>query len=114
MSDEDAWDVIARAPLAQLVVVAGDSPIATPVPLLRRGDGLVGHLARGNDVWQHTGPALAIFNGPDAPVSPRWYEDKITTGRVVPTWNYVTVQVRGRLVVHQDPAWLRDVVGKAL
>ena len=27
-------------------------------------------------------------------------------GRVVPTWNYVTIHAYGRLVIHDDPAWL--------
>src|SRR6266705_1485947 len=31
-------------------------------------------------------------------------------GRVVPTWNYVTAHVYGQLVVHDDPAWVEDVV----
>jgi transcriptional regulator len=29
---------------------------------------------------------------------------------VVPTWNYVTAHVYGRLVVHDDPAWLDSLV----
>jgi transcriptional regulator len=43
-------------------------------------------------------------------VSPAWYESKREHGRVVPTWNYVTAHVYGRLVVHDDPAWVEDVV----
>src|SRR6201999_3369547 len=31
-------------------------------------------------------------------------------GRVVPTWNYVTAHVYGRLVVHDDPVWVEDIV----
>jgi transcriptional regulator len=43
-------------------------------------------------------------------VSPSWYAAKAEHGRVVPTWNYVTAHVYGRLVVHDDPAWVEDVV----
>jgi transcriptional regulator len=43
-------------------------------------------------------------------VSPGFYPSKAEHGRVVPTWNYVTVHVHGRLVVHDDPAWVEDVV----
>ena len=25
---------------------------------------------------------------------------------MVPTWNYITVHVHGRLVIHDDPAWV--------
>ena len=104
--------VVDVRPLAHLVVVDGDgAPVATPVPLIRRGDSLVGHLARPNPVLGHAGPALAIFGGDDAYVSPGWYPGKAIDGKVVPTWNYTTVHVAGRLVVHDDAAWTRQVVG---
>lgn len=77
---------------------------------------LRGHLARPNEQWNDahaSGPgpgAIAIFHGPDAYVSPAWYEEKVRTGRVVPTWNYVVVVAHGTLVVHDEPAWLIDHV----
>ncbi len=43
-------------------------------------------------------------------MSPSWYAAKAEHGRVVPTWNYVTAHVYGRLLVHDDPAWVEDVV----
>lgn len=110
-ADDAAWVLVAAHPLAQLVVVDDDgAPVATPVPLLRRGDALVGHVARGNPVWRHPGAALAIFTGADAYVSPRWYTNKAVDGRVVPTWNYSTVHIAGTLRVHDDAAWVLDVV----
>src|SRR6185369_13336624 len=45
-------------------------------------------------------------------ISPGWYPTKAETGKVVPTWNYVTVQARGHLQVHDDPQWLRALVGE--
>ena len=51
-----------------------------------------------------------IVRGPDAYVSPGWYPSKAEHGRVVPTWNYLTAHVHGRLVVHDDPAWVEAVV----
>ncbi len=109
--DDEAWALVAAHPLAHLVVVGEQgTPVATPVPLLRRGDALVGHLARGNTIWQHTGPALAIFTGPDAYISPRWYTNKPVDGKVVPTWNYSTVHVAGTLIAHDDQAWTLDLV----
>ncbi|RDI65369.1 putative FMN-binding protein [Nocardia pseudobrasiliensis] len=57
------------------------------------------------------GEAMVIVRGPDAYVSPGWYPSKGEHGRVVPTWNYVTAHVYGRLTVHDDPAWVeRNVV----
>ncbi|HEY0936752.1 MAG TPA: FMN-binding negative transcriptional regulator [Trebonia sp.] len=73
---------------------------------------LHGHLARNNPQWKlgSAGEALVIVRGPDAYISPGWYAAKAEHGRVVPTWNYVTAQVYGRLVVHDDPAWTEDLV----
>ena len=42
--------------------------------------------------------ALIIVDGPIAYVSPSLYPTKAETGRVVPTLNYVSVQIRGRLM----------------
>ena len=50
------------------------------------------------------------MRGPDGYVSPSWYPSKAEHGRVVPTWNYLTAQVYGRLVVHEDAEWLRALV----
>lgn len=49
---------------------------------------------------------MAIVRGPDAYITPSWYAAKREHGRVVPTWNYVTIHAYGRLVIHRDPAWL--------
>ena len=70
---------------------------------------LRGHLARGNPQWREMGAgaiALALFHGPDAYVSPAWYPEKRRTGKVVPTWNYITVQAHGTLTLHHEPEWL--------
>jgi transcriptional regulator len=84
---------------------------------------LRGHLARGNPQWREiesaidadaggAGEALAIFDGPDAYVSPAWYEEKRLTGKVVPTWNYITVQAHGTITTIHDPDWLIPHVGR--
>jgi transcriptional regulator len=74
---------------------------------------LRGHLARGNPQWREMGAgaiALALFNGPDAYVSPAWYPEERRTGKVVPTWNYVTVQAQGTVTLHEEPDWLEPHV----
>jgi transcriptional regulator len=61
---------------------------------------LAGHLSRGNGQWRRADagvPALAIFLGPEAYVSPSWSATKRQTGKVVPTWNYVAVHAYGEL-----------------
>jgi transcriptional regulator len=101
---------------ATLVTVGPDGLRASILPLLFDPDEgalgtLRGHLARPNpqvrDVAAGLGAeALVIFNGPEAYVSPAWYEEKRRTGKVVPTWNYVTVLAHGSLVAHPEPEWL--------
>jgi transcriptional regulator len=81
---------------------------ANHLPILLDGNVLRGHVARANPVWkQAEGPALAIFLGPHAYVSPSWYPSKAETGKAVPTWNYITVHARGRIAWRQEPDWLR-------
>ena len=74
---------------------------------------LRGHVARANPVWKEartTREALVIFLGPDAYVTPSWYATKAATGKVVPTWNYLTVHARGRLEFFDDAARLHRLV----
>jgi transcriptional regulator len=81
---------------------------ANHLPILLDGNVLRGHVARANPVWkQAEGPALAIFLGPHAYVSPSWYPSKAETGKAVPTWNYITVHARGRIAWRHEPDWLR-------
>ena len=112
LDDDSARALIAEHPLAQLVVATPTGLQATPVPLIVRGDTLVGHFARPNELWQHPGPALAIFTGVDGYVSPNWYPSKHEHGKAVPTWNYETVHVRGTLVVHDDHDWKLAVLAQ--
>jgi transcriptional regulator len=74
---------------------------------------LLGHIAIANTQWQTAAPgaeALAIVSGPQAYISPSWYEAKARHGRVVPTWNYEVVHLTGRVTFHQDSEWLRALV----
>jgi transcriptional regulator len=87
--------------------------LATLVPFVFDPDvgehgALQGHLARNNTQCSEpaVGESLAIIQGADAYVSPSWYASKAEHGRVVPTWNYSTAHVYGRLVIHDDPAWI--------
>jgi len=81
-------------------------------PMVGERGALLGHVARNNDQWRRppVGDALVIVRGPDAYITPSWYAAKTEHGRVVPTWNYVTAHVYGRLVVHDDPSWVRALV----
>lgn len=112
-------DLIRQYPLATLVTLSGDGLNANHIPLhLCSDDGsaygcLRGHVARANPLW-HAGEAseelLAIFQAPNAYISPSWYASKRETGRVVPTWNYAAVHAYGRLRAVDDPVWIREQI----
>lgn len=114
MAPDDVRPFVEAVATAQLITVGADGlPDATFLPVLWEGDRLVGHVARANPHWRRIvtdSPALAIVTGADAYVSPRWYAAKAEHGKVVPTWNYSAVHLRGRILVHDDPDWVRALV----
>ncbi|HEX3801766.1 MAG TPA: FMN-binding negative transcriptional regulator [Solirubrobacteraceae bacterium] len=102
---------------ADLITPTSSGLYATFLPLIHqpatgRFGSLLGHVARKNDHWrlETVGESLVIAHGPDAYISPGWYESKREHGRVVPTWNYVTANIYGELVIHDDVAWLERLV----
>jgi transcriptional regulator len=113
-TDEDVAQLLANHGAADLVTVTDTGLTATLLPFVHDIDAgsLLGHVARNNDQWSRPAldEALVIVRGPDAYVSPAWYAAKAEHGRVVPTWNYVTAHVYGRLVVHDDPQWVEALV----
>ncbi len=112
--------LIAEYPLGALVTLNDRGLDANHVPFLidpRAGEHgmLIGHVARNNAVWHdYDGDreALVIFQGPSAYISPNWYPTKQDHHEVVPTYNYAVVHVHGPIVIHEDPKWLRGIVGK--
>lgn len=106
--------MVAAFGAAELVTVGEDGyPLATLLPLIWEGDRVVLHMARANEHWRAItpdSPALLVCGGPQAYVSPSWYASKREHGRVVPTWNYSSVHLSGRVRVYDDPAWLLDAV----
>ena len=88
---------------------------ASHLPVLYHRDGdrirIEGHWAKPNPQAKHAGDALLIVHGPHAYVSPGWYPDKKSAGRV-PTWNYAVAHLRGRLDIFDDEASLGDLVAR--
>jgi transcriptional regulator len=71
------------------------------------------HLARANPQLQELAAVdecLVVFQGPQTYVSPSLYPTKQETGKVVPTWNYITVHAWGRPRVMDDDAWIASQV----
>ncbi len=102
--------ILGRLDFGCLVTHDADGLFASHLPFLYDAERRVlrGHLARANPQWRRaeTAEALAIFQGPNAYVSPGWYPSKGEHGRVVPTWNYEVVHVYGRLDWRMDEGWL--------
>jgi transcriptional regulator len=89
---ETARGIVRAHPFATIVT---EDLRATHMPCLVDEDapGLVvlGHVARADPVAERLpGPLLTIFHGPHGYVSASWYESE-----TIPTWNHVTLHVRG-------------------
>jgi transcriptional regulator len=100
--------------LAALVTLGSDGLIANHVPLILDPEAgplgtLRGHLSRVNPQWRDSlpeVPALAIFQGAAAYITPSWYPTKDAGGKVVPTYNYMVVHAHGPLLTYDDPRLL--------
>lgn len=90
-------DVIRGRVFATIAIADGDKIQFAYAPVVLDKHGNFGelrfHLARGNAVCaQADGKTLSFsFMGPDAYVSPDWYESE----GLVPTWNYIAVEATG-------------------
>jgi transcriptional regulator len=106
------FDLIDAFPLGLLISTLPERPIADLVPFLldRPGRKLQAHVAKANPQWRNLANGaspLIVFQASDHYVTPSWYQTKAETGKVVPTWNYVTVQVEGKCRIIEDDGWLR-------
>ena len=109
--------LIRAHPLGLLITAGASGPMANPLPFLLEaapGKGVLkAHMAKANQQWREIGdgaPALVVFQGVDSYVTPSWYATKQETGKVVPTWNYAIVQVRGPARIVDDAQWLRSQI----
>jgi transcriptional regulator len=94
LTDVERARAIARAHPFATIVTADLRATHMPCLVDEDADGLVilGHVACADPVASALdGPLLLIFQGPHGYVSASWYEDDQT----IPTWNHVTLHVRG-------------------
>ncbi len=106
-------ELIVAHPFATVVASATGCLTADHVPLVLKSTSdkshLQGHIAASNPLFRETQDpfeVLTIFQGPQTYVTPSWYASKQEHGKVVPTWNYVVVHVRGELRFTREPEWL--------
>jgi transcriptional regulator len=109
--------LIRAHPLATLITSGTGGLIANLVPFILAETGALGtlraHIAKANDqveALRAGAETLVLFQGPQAYITPSWYPSRREHGRVVPTWNYVLVQVRGVPQIIDDPVWLRTQI----
>jgi len=119
---EDRLDIqhaLIRSQSLGLLITAGPGGLqANHIPFLIDPDAsergtLRAHLARANPQLQElaaVNECMIAFQGPQQYISPSLYPTKRETGKVVPTWNYITVHAWGRPQVMDDAAWLRQQI----
>lgn len=115
VDDEDAWRVVIDAGAGALVNATPIGLQSAFVPVIVSEDRrhLTAHVARANPWWRSIeggAEILALFVAASAYVSPSLYPSRLEDPRVVPTWNYVAAEVRGRATVHHEPEWKLDQV----
>jgi transcriptional regulator len=111
-------DAIRRIAIGTLVTQGATGMEASHIPMLVDAEPapygtLRGHIARSNPQWKNAAAdtsALIMFLGPNAYVTPSWYETKRLTGKVVPTWNYIAVHVTGTPRFFTDREPLLEIV----
>ena len=82
-----------------LAVNGADGPLTSHVPFLleKSGETAELHLVRSNEIARAVKEpvrCVITLTGPDSYISPDWYG----VPDQVPTWNYVAVRIRGRLI----------------
>jgi transcriptional regulator len=107
--------LIRAHPLGLLITSGSGGLQANQIPFLiddtasERGI-LRAHLARANPQLAELAAVeecLVVFQGPQHYISPSLYPTKREHGKVVPTWNYITVHAWGRPRIMDDATWLR-------
>ncbi len=94
-----------------MLVIQSESGLASVyVPVIVGEDRRIirTHVARANPWWKSVGEGaevLALFLAASAYVTPSHYPSRLENPGVVPTWNYVAAEVRGRATIHDDLEW---------
>ncbi|MCU1363290.1 MAG: transcriptional regulator [Acidimicrobiaceae bacterium] len=115
VDDQEAWRIVEEVGAGTLVISTPEGLASVFVPVIVSTDHctLLSHLARANPWWKTVGEgteALGLFLAASAYVSPNFYPSRLENPDVVPTWNYVAVEIRGRVTVHHDAQWKLDQV----
>lgn len=110
-------ELMKKHPFASLVTAINAEPQINHLPfyLDAKSRTLQAHIPKVNPLYsslkkqqanQQKVGCLVAFMGPQAYITPSWYPSKKETGKVVPTWNYAVVHVRGTLCLQEETHWL--------
>ncbi len=110
-------ELIDNYPFATLITHSESGLEANHIPfLLKQSKGknvLQGHIAKVNNLWKsvkNEADVLVVFNGPNCYITPNHYPTKKEHGKAVPTWNYVTVHVKGIMSYIHDKEWNLNMI----
>lgn len=116
-SQKELLAFVADRPLGQLLTSVGGVIDVSTLPIIRAAHEprmvFYGHLAKRN---QHAEklvdglPCVMTFTGPSAYISPRWFKEKKT----VPTWNYMSVQMRGNIELIHDASDIHTLLSMTI
>lgn len=113
--------ILAAPGVGDLITHSSEGLSATHLPYLfdpAMGEhgSLVLHMARPNQQWRESpdGEALFIITTASDYISSLWYPSAVESGKYVPTWDYVTLHLYGRLTVHDDLVWTTSAVERLM
>ncbi len=105
-------DIIRQYSFATLITQSKMGLEANHIPFFlhqEKGKNILqGHIAKANPLWKNVddqSEVLITFNGPNYYISPNYYPTKKVHGKAVPTWNYISVHVRGKMSYIHDNDW---------
>jgi len=106
-------ELIQSYPFATLVTAGVNGLNAEHIPFLVKTEGdeiavLQAHIAYSNPLWEscvNGDDVLVVFQGVNSYISPNWYPSKSKDSKVVPTWNYTAVHVKGSIEFIHDSEW---------
>ena len=121
---EDSFETIQafikEKPQATVIAQTGNGLEACHIPMYWQDDGselgcLYGHIAKLNALNNSDNfdkAWLIIFQDIGHYISPNWYPSKAVTHKEVPTWNYRSVQITGKVSLLTAPEQLIDILSK--
>ena len=119
MTNDDAIAFAVTSGVGHLTTVVDSRLESVVVPFIVESNNgnstILGHVAVGNRQRASIdtqSDALLIVHGPVGYVSPSLYPTKTETGKVVPTLNYVSVQIRGVLRPIVEPDEFRSLLAR--